>query len=331
MGSSPPSALEPVSAVFAAAFHRRRGAAAGLRFDDFIDVALYDAAVGYYRRPADRVGYGPGTDFYTAATSGPVFGELIAAAAADLLGGRAPADYTFVEIGAERPGGILEGVRHPFGGARTVRLGDKRELSGACVVFSNELFDAQPFRRWVFRRGSWREIGVRLEDGRLEEIDWGPADYPGLPADAAEGYTIDAPLAAAALAADIAAQPWHGVFIACDYGKSWREITEEQPGGTGRAYFRHEQSNDLFAHPGDQDLTCHVCWDWLAAALTQNGFTTGPVHSQESFFVHHAAAYLAALTAAEAGRFSARKQSLTQLLLPAHLGLKFQALTGLRG
>jgi len=213
-------------------------------------------------------------------------------------------------------------------------------LNGKCVVFSNELFDAQPFHRFVFRAGAWRELGVALRDNAFVEVELpgpnplalsgieGPAQ---LPADAPEGYHLDVPLAAAALAAKIAAQPWHGLFLACDYGKSWRELAEHTPAGTARAYFRHSQSNDLLARPGEQDLTCHICWDWLADALARHGFAAPQVESQEAFFVRHAADFLAATAAAEAGRFSAKKLSLLQLLHPAHLGQKFQVLSAWRG
>ena len=47
-----------------------------------------------------------------------------------------------------------------FLGAKTVRLGERVTLDGECVVFSNELFDAQPFVRSVFRDGRWVEMGV---------------------------------------------------------------------------------------------------------------------------------------------------------------------------
>jgi SAM-dependent MidA family methyltransferase len=202
------------------------------------------------------------------------------------------------------------------------------------VVFSNELFDAQPFHRFVFRRGAWRERGVALRDDALVEVELAemtpasiPINAPEGPAPSpVEGYCIDAPLEAATLAGQIAAQPWSGLFLAFDYGKTWSELAEATPAGTARAYFRHAQSNDLLARPGEQDLTCHVCWDWLADALARHGFATPPVESQESFFVHHAADYLASTTAAEAGRFSEKKRSLLQLLHPSHLGQKFQAL-----
>ncbi|HEV8074032.1 MAG TPA: SAM-dependent methyltransferase, partial [Opitutaceae bacterium] len=303
------------------------GPAGTMTFARFMQLALYDPSLGYYRQPRLRVGRAPGTDFFTASSS-PLFGELVAAACASLLATHHahPHDFTFVEIGAESESGILANTPHPFGATKGFRLGDPLELKGRCVVFSNELFDAQPFHRFVFRRGAWRELGVALRDDVFIEVELPEATSAPLPVTAPEGYRIDAPVEAAALAGQIAAQPWSGLFLAFDYGKTWSELAEATPAGTARAYFRHAQSNDLLARPGEQDLTCHVCWDWLADALACHGFSAPPVESQESFFVHHAADFLAQATAAEAGRFSEKKLSLLQLLHPSHLGQKFQAL-----
>lgn len=327
-GTSSPAAGAPPT--FAAIFRDAAGPAGFLSFARFMEIALYHPAVGYYRRRGPRVGYGRGTDFFTASTSGPVFGELVVAACLDLLGREDPHDYTFVEIGAEAAAGILTGVAHPFGAARSIRLSGSLALDGRCVVFSNELFDAQPFHRYAFRRGAWRELGVSLQDGVLAEVELTSATPAPLPASAQEGQIFDAPVAAAELAARIAAQPWRGVFVACDYGRSFQELSENHPSGTARAYHRHTQSNDLLARPGEQDLTCHVCWDWLSESLRRHGFHELTVESQEAFFVHHAAGYLAQATAAGAGGFSPKKLSLLQLLHPSHLGQKFQVLHGLR-
>ncbi|MCX6956311.1 MAG: SAM-dependent methyltransferase [Verrucomicrobia bacterium] len=305
-------------------------------FARFMDLALYHPEVGYYRRDRARVGYAPGTDFFTASTSGPVFGELVAAACVTLLGPqRDPRAHTFVEIGAEPGGGVLAGVAHPFGAARTVRVGEPLHLSGSCVVFSNELFDAQPFTRTVLRHSRWCELGVRLAGETFVEVEL-PAPPPPaaaaapLPPVAHDGYVFDQPLAAADLAATIAREPWTGLFVAFDYGKTLRELTEACPAGTARAYHRHTQSNDLLAQPGEQDLTCHICWDWIAEALTRHGFAPPQVDSQESFFIRQAADFIAATVSAEASRLSQRKLALMQLLHPAHLGQKFQVLHALR-
>lgn len=329
MGSSASATTAP-SAEFTALFRAQAGAAGSLTFAQFMELALYHPAVGYYRRPQRRVGYGDGTDFFTASTSGPVFGELVAAAITHLLAGSDPHDFTFVEIGAEPDRSVLTGVTHPFAGVRTVRVGEPFEAHGRCIVFSNELFDAQPFRRFVFRGNAWLEIGVALREGALVLIEMPVSSPAALPGVAPEGYVIDAPLAAAALANQIAAQSWTGLFVAFDYGKSWAELIQAFPQGTARAYHRHTQSNDLLARPGEQDLTCHVCWDWVAEALSTRGFASPTVESQEAFFIHHAADYIATTTAEEAARFSQKKLSLLQLLHPSHLGQKFQVLSARR-
>lgn len=292
-----------------------------------MEIALYDDEVGYYRQSRQRVGYGHGTDFFTASSSGGIFGELISAAAETLLGDDSPSNYTFVEIGSENDGGILKNVSHSFGDVRTLPLGTDLALHGRCIVFSNELFDAQPCRRFVGHEGKWFEAGVTYADGLLKETCLRqPANEDFLPNDAPEGYRLDAPCAASTLLNSIARQPWEGLFIACDYGKFWDELTTATPNGTARAYYRHKQSNDLLARAGKQDLTCHVCWDWLADELKTNGFEAPTVASQESFLIHQAGAKIAEITTQEARQVSQRKLALMQLIHPAHLGQKFQVL-----
>jgi SAM-dependent MidA family methyltransferase len=332
-----------ISEEFVAAFRAGADPDGTMAFSRFMELALYHPQAGYYRRPRTRVGTAPGTDFFTATSTGPVFGEMIAAACTSLLGQRDPADYTFVELGVEpsdRPGGggILASVRHPFGAARAISLGEPVEIRGRCVVFANELLDAQPFRRFVFRQGAWRELGVALQEDRLVEIErpivsshdgrfgdvaerWDPAP---------EGYVIDAPIGAMVLLESIAAQPWSGLFVTCDYGKTWPELTTATPQGTARAYYQHHQETNLLARPGHQDLTCHVCWDWLREALARHRFDTIAVVAQETFLIEHAGDSIAKMILAEAENYSSRKAGLMQLLHPAHLGQKFQVLTAFR-
>ncbi|MDD2762608.1 MAG: SAM-dependent methyltransferase, partial [Opitutaceae bacterium] len=344
----------PPSPEFLTAFQRQAGVGGVMPFARFMELALYHPATGYYARRRRRIGREPDTDFFTATSLGPLFGELVAAAGADLLRPRPPGGYVFVEVGAERStetipwtpdhapssgihsvdgvgaclqaippgqsrasslpqphkpgddpqggtGGVLAGVAHPFAAVASIALGQPLTLPPRAVVFSNELFDAQPCHRLVRQGGRWHEIGVALRGHTLEEIflpDPSPevrAVQDRLPAAAPEGYRIDLPLAAARLAAQIAAQPWTGLFVAFDYGKTWRELTEDTPAGTARAYVRHRQSSDLLAQPGEQDLTCHVCWDWLVEALLAHGFAAPVLESQEAFFVHHAAPVLSRL------------------------------------
>lgn len=336
----PPASLSP---EFAAAFRREAGGGDRLRFDAFMRLALYDPGLGYYRRDRRRVGRDRSADFYTATSLGPIFGELVAAACSKLLreANLDPAAHAFVEIGAEPSGGVLDHVAaHPFAATRALRLGDELALAGRCVVFSNELFDAQPVRRFVRREACWHELGVALGPAyTLAEADLGPAPedvFPHLPplAETPTGYQFDAPLAAADLAARLASEPWEGLFVAFDYGKFFAELAHSVPGGTLRAYHRHEQEKDLLARPGEQDLTAHVCWDWLLAPFAAHAPTAHPpgVVSQESFFMHHAGEHLATVFAREAraSLASPAKRALMHLLHPAQMGQKFQVLHALK-
>lgn len=312
------------------------GAASGVPFARFMELAMYHPTAGYYTRDFRRVGRDRKADFYTATSFNPVFGELLVAAVAKLLAPARAADFHFVEIGAEPDGGVLRDLPHPFASYRTIRLGQPLEIAGPVVAFSNELFDAQPFHRVVWRAGGWRELGVALQDGALVEVElaaFSPelaAARNRLPRTSSEGYHLDLPLRTMPLLDRIAAQPWRGLFLALDYGRTWRELAEEMPAGTARTYFRQRMGNDLLNRPGQQDLTCHICWDWLEDVLAHAGFNESVVESQESFFARHASETLAAMAAAEARGLSPRKRMLMHLLHPAHMGQKFQALHALR-
>jgi SAM-dependent MidA family methyltransferase len=327
MGSSP---------AFRAVFAQEPHAVTGVSFARFMELALYHPEVGYYTANRRRVGRDRKADFYTATTFSPVFGELVVDAAVGLLEPRAASEYEFVEIGAEPAGGALKDIPHPFRRYRTISLGQPLEFAGKCVVFSNELFDAQPFHRAAWRRGAWRELGVALADDELREIELPEptaelaAALERFPRTAPENYHLDAPLRTIGLLKHIVRQPWRGLFLAFDYGKTWATLTGSHPDGTLRTYSHQKMGIDLLDRPGEIDLTGHVCWDWLVDGLQQNGFGEALVESQETFFTRRAARRLQTIVQAEAGAFSARKQAVMQLLHPGNMGRKFQALHALR-
>src|SRR5688572_33189975 len=140
MGSSTVPQTPP-SPEFLAVFRAQSDRGGQMTFAKFMELALYHPEVGYYRKAQRRVGYAPGTDFFTSSTSGAIFGELVAAACANLLetADRDPNRHSFIEIGAEAGSkGILAGVAHPFLEVKTLQLGDPLLLSGKCVVFSTD-------------------------------------------------------------------------------------------------------------------------------------------------------------------------------------------------
>jgi SAM-dependent MidA family methyltransferase len=324
------------SSDFFEIFATEPGVARGVSFARYMELAMYHPRAGYYTSNRHRVGRDDKADFFTSTTFSPVFGELVVAAAVKLLAPGAAQGHVFVEIGAEPGGGILRGQAHPFASYQIISLGQPFTLPPRAVVFSNELFDAQPFHRVVWRGGHWRELGVALTGRTLREVELPElsaevaAHVDRLPKASEEDYHIDLPLRTIPILEHIVQPKWTGLFLAFDYGKYWKELAEKIPAGTGRTYHRQRMGGDLLARPGKQDLTCHVCWDWLEDGLVRAGFGEPRVDSQESFFMYHAQNVLAAITKAEAGSFSPRKRMLMQLMHPANMGQKFQALHALR-
>lgn len=324
------------SSDFFEIFATEPGATGGVSFARFMELAMYHPTAGYYTSSFKRVGRDDKADFFTSTTFSPVFGELVVAATVKLLAPALPADFVFVEVGAEPGGGILRGQTHPFADYKTISLGQPFVLPPKAVVFSNELFDAQPFHRVVWREGRWRELGVALNGRHLREVELPAftselaAHADRLPKTSEENYHIDLPLRTIPMLERLVGQAWKGLFLAFDYGKFWKELAEHVPAGTARTYHRQKMGNDLLNRPGKQDLTCHICWDWLEDGLVRASFGEPRVDSQESFFMNHSAKTLAAITAAEASSFSPRKRMVMQLLHPANMGQKFQALYALR-
>jgi SAM-dependent MidA family methyltransferase len=336
MKPPPEQASSPESPGPAGREYLRAQAGAGgiLSYRDFTAAALYAPGWGDYARAgARRVGRDRRADFYTAASlGGGIFGQLLRVAAAALLAPENPADYTLIELGAEPGVGVFGDEAAPFARVETRRLGDPLGFPACAVIFANELLDAQPFHRFVFRRGAWRELGVQVDGPELEELElpeFSPAARAAaaiLPADASEEQHLDWSLDAEALARALASALERGLLIFADYGYDWRELTQERPAGTARAYRGHAASRDLLAHPGEQDLTCHVCWDRIERALREGGCGETQVERQEAFFARHAGLAIASLLARDAERFSPARQTLLELLHPAHLGGIFQIL-----
>ena len=151
-----------------------------------------------------------------------------------------------------------------------------------------------------------------------------------LPQTAPEGYQLDWPLAAENALKKLMACEWTGLFLCFDYGKSWQTLLQDNPNGTARTYQNHTQGNDLLAAPGAQDITCDLIWDPLKSLVHSVCGSNTVLESQEAFFVQRAQKAAENIVRASAGAFSKEKQSLIQLMHPAHMGQRFQVLWGLR-
>lgn len=238
-----------------------------------MELALYHAEYGYYRRPRDP--FGKGGDFYTAEQVQPVFGILVAARIRELFEemGR-PDGFTVVELGAgrgEMAGALSEWQYVPVDLARGEL---PPRFSG--VVFSNEFFDALPVEVAVCRGGAFREMRVAWDGSRFVWLEAGPvpaqtADYIArYLAPREEGDLVEVNLDALAWIERIARSLSRGFVLTIDYGYTRRESVRF-PSGTLMSYRRHTALEDVLTDPGERDLTAHVCF----TALEEHGNQCG--------------------------------------------------------
>lgn len=303
-----------------------------------METALYHPSDGYYMQDKQRVGRSQKTDFFTSSSFKTLFSKIVIEATSKLLekNGLNPSDFIWTEIGAEPNAALLNGIDHPFAAIETIRIGETISIQGNRIVFSNELFDAQACHSVVFDDGQWKERFVTLsEDGahatlsQISSKELSPY-LEQLPRVMPEGYTIDVPTRSASLARTILAQKWTGVFIAFDYGKTWTALTHDCPYGTVRAYHQHQQKTEILANAGQQDLTCHICWDHLLDELNAQGFQETELESQESFVIKKSPQVMAEAFNPENDEFSAIRSQLRQLIHPGLMGQKFQVISALR-
>ena len=269
---------------------------------EYMALCLFDPEDGYY---TNREPFGVEGDFITAPEISQMFGELVGVwlrASWDAIG--RPLPVTMAEIGPGR-GTLMKDVLRTLSrldsGLATgadfvmvetsprlteiqketlanidagVRWHDSVEnlASQPLLIVCNELFDAVPIRQYVRTGGKWRERAVGLDEtGSLTFVASAGAPDPSLlPPDAGnapEGAITELSPARTALmetiAERIAMHGGAGLFF--DYGYATRAL-----GDTLQALRKH-QYNDVFAHPGEADLTAHVDFSALAAAARNAG------------------------------------------------------------
>jgi len=234
-------------------------------FRRFMEVALYDAEFGYYRRKRDP--FGREGDYYTAEQLQPVFGVLIAQRVRQFWEqlGR-PADFTVVELGAgrgEMAGAFADFDYHPV----EAGAGDwPKRFTG--VVFSNEFFDALPVHVAVRHGREFRQMLVGVREDRFVWTQGPPAEeelreyLDRYAKDLEDGSWVEVGLVGVKWLDEIAARLERGYVITIDYGYTARELATF-PRGTLMSYHRHAASEEVLAEPGERDITAHVCFTAL--------------------------------------------------------------------
>lgn len=267
-----------------------------------ISLAQYmaEANAHYY---ASRDPLGAEGDFVTAPEISQMFGELTGLWLTDLwTRAGSPQDAHYVELGPGR-GTLAEDALRAMRAVRfeppihlvetspvlrhnqatrlpTARWHDDIDSlpeTGPLLVVANEFFDALPIRQVVRTDTGWREIMVDHRDDCFVPVSSGPALDDLVPEplrDAPEGSIIETSpaveSAARALAQRIAKQG--GAALIVDYGYEGLAT-----GDTLQAVSRHDHA-DVFAEPGERDLTAHVNFAVLDAIGRGEGLTVhGPI------------------------------------------------------
>ena len=289
---------------------------------------------------ASRDPFGHGGDFITAPEISQMFGELVGLWLADIwLRAGKPTPVHYVELGPGRGTLASDALRSAarFGLLPEVHLvegsGALREIQGAALpqakwhddlatvptdgpilLVANEFLDALPIRQLVMTAQGWRERMVGLRDERLVAVAGDKPMDAAVPEqwrDAPEGTLIETNPGAATVVQEVAARlaSQGGAAVFVDYGHS-----AARTGSTLQAVRAHRMV-DVFAHPGEADLTAHVDFAALAQVARAQGCrwlgTTTQGEWLQALGIDARAQSLAAATPLQAETIASAKERLT--------------------
>ncbi len=267
---------------------RREGA---IPFADYMRMALYEPAYGYYVTGPARMGWEG--DYFTSSDVSPIFAHCMARQLVqcwELL--KRPARFTVLEQGSGR--GTLtqeiqswaEQQRSDFAAAldyhtEDIRFGQdalmaESETLQPSVLLSNELVDAFPVHLVEVREQQLYEVYVSEEQGQLYEVladlssplltdylDQWKIAWRTFP----DGWRAEINLeavrwmcrSAALLTKGTTRRKRHGFLLTIDYGEKARALyTADRRHGTLASYFKHQLTERPLQRPGEQDITAHV-------------------------------------------------------------------------
>lgn len=259
---------------------------------DYMGTCLMHPEHGVYTA---RDPLGARGDFTTAPEVSQMFGELVGLALAHawMDQGR-PGAFTLAELGPGRgtlmadilrvgrrvPGFreaakvvlvetspfLRERQREALAGQEVLWTDQVEDLPQAPLwLVANEFFDALPVRQFRRAGDGWCEVRIGAQDGALIRGLAGAAPVPALAhrlEDTRDGDIIEIAPALPGIAATIGQRiaDHGGAALVVDYG-DWRSL-----GDTLQALRRHERV-DALACPGEADLTAHVDFEAIAAAV----------------------------------------------------------------
>jgi SAM-dependent MidA family methyltransferase len=342
-----------------------------LPFEQWMAQALYAPGLGYYAAGSVKleeastpgVPSAPAGDFVTAPQLTPLFGQVLAMQAAQILqqtgtldvlefgagtGALAanviaaldarglPVRYSIVEVSADlraRQQQALAGL-----GDRVQWLDGLPQAFEGCVL-ANEVLDAMPVQ--LFR---WDDNGQLLVRGVVVD-ETGAFAWADRPAEASfaqrmahrmpalPGYVSEAGMQAEAWIRGMGLWLQRGAALLVDYGFPQREYYHPQrAGGTLMCHLRHHAHADPFVAPGLQDITAHVDFTAMADAALEGGLDVLGYTSQARFLMNAGLMeLLATLDPNDTHNYARTLAPVQKLLSEAEMGELFKVLAVGRG
>ena len=139
-----------------------------------------------------------------------------------------------------------------------------KACGGDAVIYSNELVDAFPVRRYQKTTAGWQELAVHFDDRKLPcESLLPPAPLPdscGFLESHPPGQWIEVHDSYRRHLAEWMPSWKSGRMLTIDYGAQVETLYHRRPRGTIRAYLLQQrlEGADIYANPGRQDLTADV-------------------------------------------------------------------------
>ena len=285
-----------------------------ITFERFMELALYHPIHGYYTGHVSTIGRSG--DFSTSTTIGESLVRSVAIwlkAEAKHLSMSVP---QVIELGGGT-GRLALGILRSFKPwqriryqivevSETLRQIQERELrgksvqwrdsieaalvaaKGEAILISNEFVDAFPCQRFELGPQGWRELSLALE-GDIWREEYAENCVP--PASStfavkfAIGQRVETIQSYRKWLTSLDGNLHRGSILTIDYGGSPEEIYHRRPGGTMRAYFRHQRLDgmEIYLRPGRQDLTSDVNFFDLKEWGEQIGLETIQLVTQADF------------------------------------------------
>ncbi|WP_417550564.1 class I SAM-dependent methyltransferase [Methylophaga sp.] len=333
-----------------------------LSFADFMQMALYQPGLGYYSNGLSKIG--EAGDFITAPEISPLFSKALGNHIADVLKkvpeadclefgagngqmavdlllylaeiNRLPKHYYIIEASAHLREIQRQKVKEHLGDIQSLVVWLDQlpaEFNGA--ILANEVCDAMPVHRVQFENDHLLEIGVELQNGKLE---WQTQllTNPYLKAHCEQihsqlqlfPYQTEIAIQAPAWLGTIANLLKQGAIYLIDYGYEAKDYFHPlRHQGMLRCHYRHQAHDNPLVLVGLQDITTHVDFTALAETAHAEGLQVEGYQRQSDFLLAGDILNLSQHHATDDFQQMQQAAALKRLLLPEQMGELFKVLS----